>query len=346
MAHVAMLAPIAHRLPPTGYGPWEQVVADLTKGLVTAGHDVTLFGVAGSNTPARLVATTPHPLDEWPGDEPAPDHRVWEELHIATAFEHISPGGFDIVHSHMNIHPLGYAPLVSTPVVTTLHGSAWNRGIHPALERCRDLPFVSVSDSEREFFPGLNYVATVRNGIDTDEFEIGNGSGGYLLFAGRMAPEKRPDLAIEVARRAGTPIRLAGPIERQYDDYFAANVRPALTRADAKYLGDLSRRELIELYGGAAALLMPLEWDEPFGLVVVESLACGTPVIGWRRGALPELIRDGITGAVVDDVAGAVAALAHLDVFDRAKCRADSESRFGIAEMTRGYEAAYARVIG
>lgn len=345
MIRIALLAPIAHRLPPTGYGPWERVVADLARGLVAAGHDVTVFGVADSDTPARLVATTPHPLEEWPAGGPPPDHRVWEELHIAKAVESISAGRFDIVHSHMNVHPLGYAALLRTPIVTTLHGSAWNHSIHPALERYRDLPFVSISDSERAFYPGLDYVATVHNGIDTDVFEVGAGAGGYLLFAGRMAPEKRPDLAIDAARRAGMPIRLAGPIETRYRDYFAAEIRPALTGPDTAYLGNLTRDELIELYGGASALLMPLDWDEPFGLVVVESLACGTPVIGWRRGALPELIRDGITGAVVDDVGGAVAALGRLEEFDRAKCRADAESRFGIAEMTRGYQEAYAGVL-
>lgn len=340
-----MLAPISYRLPPTGYGPWELVVANLTRGLVAAGHDVTLFGTAGSDTPAHLMATTPYPLEEWPPDEPAPDHRIWEEVHIATALEQVAAGGFDIVHSHMNVHPLGYARLLSTPIVTTLHGSAWNRNIHPALDRYQDLPFVSLSDSERSFFPGLNYVATVHNGIDMDDFAVGDGSGGYVLFAGRLAPEKQPEIAIQTALTAGFPIKLAGPIEPRYRDYFDAKVKPALDRPGVEYLGDLGRRELIDLCGGAAALVMPLGWDEPFGLVVIESLACGTPVIGWRRGALPELIRDGITGAIVDDIDEAVVALAHLDTYDRAKCRADAESRFGIAEMTRGYSTAYERVL-
>lgn len=341
-----MLAPITHRLPPAGYGPWERVVADLTGGLVAEGHDVTLFGAAGSETPARVVATTPHPLEDWPESEPAPDHRVWEQVHIAATAEHVAAGGFDIVHSHMNVHALGYARLLSTPMITTLHGSAWNLGVHPALERYKDLPFVSLSDSERAFFPALNYVATVPNGIDTQDFACGDGSGGYVLFVGRLSPEKQPEIAIQVAVEAGIPIRLAGPIEPRYRDYFATEIQPSLSRPGVDYLGDLQRTELVELYGKASALLMPLGWDEPFGLVVIESLASGTPVIGWRRGALPELIRDGITGAIVDDVAEALVALEHLDRFDRLKCREDAESRFSIAEMTRGYIEAYERVLG
>jgi glycosyltransferase involved in cell wall biosynthesis len=305
-----------------------------------------VFGAAGSQTPARLVATTPHPLGAWPRNRPDPDHRVWEEIHIAATMEAVAADGFDILHSHMNVHPLGYARLMKTPVVTTLHGAAWSRGVHPALERYRDLAFVSISEAERAFFPSLDYVATVHNGIDTDDFELGDGSGAYVLFAGRMAPEKLPRVAIETARRADLPIKLAGPIEPRHRDYFAAEIEPAIDPPEVEYLGDIPRSDLKDVYGRAAALLMPLAWDEPFGLVVIESLASGTPVIGWRRGALPELIREGITGAVVDDEGGAVAALARLDEFDRTKCRAEAESRFGIAAMTRGYLDAYRIVLG
>ncbi len=341
-----MLAPITHSIPPSGYGPWERVVADLTGGLIEEGHDVTLFGPAGSETPGHLVPTVPYPLDEWPPSEGTPDHRVWEEIHVAALAEVVSSQDFDIIHSHLTVHPLGYASLLDPPMLTTLHGSAWNRAIHPALERFRDLPFVSLSLAERAFFPGLNYVATVHNGVDCTRFEPGSGKGGFLFFAGRMAPEKQPHLAIEVARRADLPVKLAGPVEERHRDYFETEVATRLDAGIAVYLGDLKRGELVEAYREAAAVIMPLAWDEPFGLVVVESLASGTPVIGWRRGALPELIEDGVTGFVVDDVAGAVAAVANLGGLDRAVCRREAETRFSIPVMTRGYVAAYRRVLG
>lgn len=341
-----MLAPITHSIPPSGYGPWERVVADLVHGLTEEGHDVTLFGPAGSETPGQLIPTVPYALDEWPSSEGIADHRVWEEIHIATFAEVVASHDFDIIHSHLTVHPLGYASLLEPPMLTTLHGSAWNRAIHPALERFRDLPFVSLSDAERVLFPGLNYVATVHNGIDCTRFRPGSGAGGFLLFAGRMAPEKQPHLAIEIGRRADRPVKLAGPIEERHRNYFETEVATRLDTAMAEYLGDLKSDELGVAYRQAAAVIMPLAWEEPFGLVVIESLASGTPVVGWRRGAMPELIEDGVTGFVVDDVAGAVAAVNGLDGLDRAACRREAETRFSIPVMTLNYVAAYQRVLG
>lgn len=340
-----MLAPITHALPPRGYGPWEQVASDLTDGLIDDGHEVALFAPAGSATRARLVPTVPHPLADWPGTDSPPDPRVWEEIHIASMAEMAISGAFDIVHSHLNVHPLGFADLLPVPLLTTLHGAAWNHAVHPALERYRSHPFVSLSEAERRFFPGLNYVATVFNGIDTERFTCGLGAGGFVLYAGRMAPEKQPHVAIETARRADLPIKLAGMIEDRHRDYYEAEVAPHIRNPMVEYLGDLERVTMVELFAGAAAVIVPLAWDEPFGLVVIESLASGTPVIGWRRGALPELIRHGVTGALVDDVAGAVAALGTVDQFDRAACRRDAETRFSIEAMTRGYVSAYRHVI-
>lgn len=342
---IAMLAPVTHRIPPVGYGPWEQVVANLTNGLVAHGHEVTFFGPAGSETGAELVATVPYPLDEWPEVDSPPDHRIWEEMHIATMAELSAKGRFDLVHSHLHVHALGYASLLPVPMVTTLHGAAWNGAIHPALTHYKDLPFVSISDAERDMFPEVRYVGTVYNGIDCDRFPPGEGRGGYLLFAGRMAPEKAPHLAIEVARRTGRQLKMAGMIEDRHSDYFEDQVRPWLGGAMVEYLGPLDRSTLGTVYRDAAALLMPLCWPEPFGLVVAEALASGTPVIGWRRGSIPELIRDGVTGAVVDDVAGATAATARLADFDRGECRRDALARFSIEAMTRGYVKVYQNVL-
>lgn len=340
-----MLAPITHPVPPSGYGPWERVVADLTEGLVAEGADVTLFAAGTSQTSAHLVVTSPYPLAHWPEEDQTPDDRIWEEVHIATMARRVHDGGFDLVHSHLHVHALGYAPLLPVPMVTTLHGVAWNRATHPALTRHKDHPFVSISDAERRFLPDLRYVATVHNGLDSSRFPMGDGEGGFLLFAGRLAPEKAPHLAVEVAHRANMPLRLVGLIEEKHRGYFDAQVRPGLDTGMAEYLGPLDQTELAPLYGEAAALLMPLMWDEPFGLVVAEALTAGTPVIAWRRGALPELVRDRITGALVDTVDDAVAAVARVGSMDRAECRRDALARFSLEAMTQGYLRVYGQLL-
>ena len=340
---VALLAPITHPIPPRGYGPWERIVAHLANGLTAEGHDATLFAPAGAETRAKLITTVPHPLATWPPGETV-DPRIWEEVHIASVAEIVSSGGFDVLHSHLSVHPLGYAHFLPVPIVTTLHGVAWNRAVHPALNRYRHLPYVSLSSAERGLFPGLNYVATVFNAVDCDHFRPGQGEHGFLLFAGRMAPEKQPHLAIEVATRTGIPIRLAGMIEAKHREYFTTKVAPRIGDSGVEYLGDVDDDTMAELYSRARAVIVPLGWDEPFGLVIAESLASGTPVVAWHRGAVPELVRDGITGFVVDDSNGAVAALGRLDELDRAECRRDAEERFSVAAMTRGYLDAYQRV--
>ena len=341
--HVGMIAPISHGLPPDGYGPWERVAFDLAEGLVSLGQRVTVFAPAGARLSGELVATVAHPLDVV--GEGAFDARVLEELHVATAVEHAAAGGFDVLHSHLHVHALGFSRLVGCPLVSTLHGSAWNREHHPMLAAYREMPFVSISDAERALFPTLNYVGTVWNGIDVADFPPGDGSGGYLLFAGRMAPEKAPDEAVEIARRAEHPLVMVGGIEAVHGPFFEARVRPLLRDAGIEYLGPVSREELVELYRHAVATLMPLRWDEPFGLVVVESLACGTPVVASRRGAMPELVRHGETGFLFESRGAAVAAVGRVATIDRSRCRADAEARFSREAMARGYLEVFLRVL-
>ncbi len=331
---IGMLAPISHPYPPPGYGPWERVAHDLTEALVAAGHDVTLFAPAGSRTAARLVATVPAPGGG----------RLAEEEHLAVTMEAAAAGAVDVLHSHLHVHALAFAGLVPCPIVTTLHGAAWNEEHHGLLRRHRGEPFVSLSDAERRFLPELNYVATVPNGIRVGEFPLGDGGGGYLAFVGRMAPEKAPELAVEVARRAGMPLRMAGVVEPKHQNFFDAAVRPGLG-GPVEYVGPLERPELAALLRGAAGLVMPLRWEEPFGLVVVEALASGTPVAAWRRGAMPEIVHDGETGFVVDGVEEAVAAVGKLGDLDRRACRADAARRFSDAAMAAGYAAVYERVL-
>lgn len=341
---VGMLAPISHPFPPSGYGPWEAVAHALTEGLVELGHEVLVFAPAGSVTSGELVATVPMALSQATERGIAHDSRVWEAKHISVAMAEAVRAVVDVVHSHLHVHALGYGRFLPMPLVSTLHGSAWDSNNHPMLEVHRDLPFVSLSDSERLLYPGLNYVATVHNGIRLAEHPYSPTGGDRLAFVGRMAPEKAPHLAVEVALRAGAGLVLAGVVEDQHRQYFDSKVRPRLGDG-IEYAGPLTAPEVASLLGTSRALLMPLEWDEPFGLVVIESLAAGTPVVAWRRGAMPELIDEGVTGFLVDDVSEAVAAVHRIGRLGRNICRTVAEQRFSHQEMARGYADAYAGAI-
>ena len=353
---IAMLAPISWPLPPGGYGPWELVAYNLTEELVRLGHDVTLFAAGGTRSSAKVVTTVPHALSTWPEAERCrttefdpdtghlegpPDARVLEELHIAACMQRGAEGEFDIVHSHLHVHALVFGRLIRCPLVTTLHGSAWVRATHPILRAYRELPFVSLSDAERRMLPELNYVATVYNGIRIEQFPFEAEKDDYLLFAGRLSPEKGPDKAIEVAKRSGRRLLMAGMIEARYQEFFDARVRPHLDGGQIEYLGLLSQQELAPYYQKAAAVLFPINWCEPFGLVAAEAQASGTPLIATRHGALPEIIVEGETGFVVDSLDEAAAAVKDLDGISPAACRANAERRFSVETMARGYETVY-----
>lgn len=337
---IAMLPPITHPFPPPGYGPWERVAFNLTEALVAAGHDVTVFAPAGSLTTAHLHPTVPEPMIQ-----SALDPRLAEEEHLDVAFEHIAAADFDVVHSHLHVHALGYGQFVSTPIVTTLHGVAWNTATHRLLRRYADRPFVSISNAERAFLPELRYVATVPNGIRMHEFDVGDGAAGHLAFVGRIAPEKALDLAIATARRSGRSLHIAGPVEAKYRAYFECEIEPHLDGSNIVYHGELDRARVARLVGDSVGLLMPLRWDEPFGLVVVESLAAGTPVIAWRRGAMPEIVAHERTGFLVDDVAGAVTAIGRLDEISRLECHRSAQQRFSAETMAAGYMRVYEELL-
>ena len=353
---IAMLAPINWPIPPSGYGPWELVAHNLTEELVKLGHDVTLFAAGGSKTSATLIETVPYALSTWPEAERnrrrafdpktgllegPPDARALEQLHIATCMERAAAGQFDVVHSHLHVHALVFGRLIKCPLVSTLHGAAWVRADHPVFLAYKDLPFVSLSNAERQFLPQLNYVATVYNGIRLEGFPFEPDKEDYLLFAGRLAPEKGPAEAVEVARRTGRRLLLAGMIEPQHQDYFDSKVKPYIDGKNIEYVGLLSQAELAPIYRKAAAVLFLISWAEPFGLVAAEAQASGTPLIATRFGALPEIIIEGETGFVVDSIDEAVSAVNRLDTISPAACRRNAESRFTAGHMAAGYAKVY-----
>ena len=358
---VAMLAPVAWPVPPEGYGPWEQVVSNLTEGLVASGHEVTLFAAAGSQTSAHLVETVPHAFSLWPESERnaprrfdpvsgllegPPDFRAIEQQHVATCIEAAREGGFDVVHSHLHVHGLVFSRLVPCPFVSSLHGAAWVKSSHAVFDRYRDQPFVSLSDAERQLKPDLNYVATVYNGVRIDAFPLCAEKEDYLLFAGRLAPEKGAAEAVQIAKRAAMPLRIAGMIEPQHQAYFDERIKPHLDNRNVTYLGLLSQRDLAPQYQRAAAVLFPISWCEPCSMVGIEAQSSGTPVIGTRYGYLPELIKHAETGFLVDSVDEAAEAVKRLAEIDPRACRANVETRFSASVMAAGYERVYRRLVG
>ena len=332
---IGMLAPIAWRVPPRHYGPWERVVSLLTEGLVAAGADVTLYATQDALTSARLSAVVPTPYEETPGM----DVKVWEGLHLAHAFN--AAEQVDIVHNHADFLPLMFASLVDIPTVTTIHGFS-GAAILPAYTAYADrVHFVSISDADRS--PDLPYIATVYHGIDLAEFTFRAQpqQPPYAAFLGRIHPDKGAADAIRVARAAGLPLKIAGIIHDRA--YFEREVEPHLG-ADITFLGSVDPAGRNALLGGAAALLHLIHFDEPFGLSVLEAMACGTPVIAYGRGSMRELIEDGVSGRVVPDEAGAVAALHALDGLDRAAVRAHAAT-FSVERMVDGYLQVYRQLI-
>ena len=332
---MAVLAPIAWRTPPRHYGPWEQFASLLTEGLVAAGHHVTLFATADSITKATLRATA---LRGW-SEDATTDAKVAECLHIASVFERA--GEFDIIHNGFDFLPLTYSDLVATPVVTTIHGFSSDR-IIPVYERYDGAgAYVSISDADRH--PNLHYAATIHHGIDIDEFTIHPNPGEHLLFFGRIPPDKGTADAIEVARRCGRRLDIAGIV--QDEEYFRNEVAPHIDGEHVRYLGPVDASARAEVLGGAYALLHLIDFDEPFGYSVVEAMACGTPVIANSRGSMGELIEQRVTGFLVDDIDSAVAAVAAAGDLDRRRIAERAADRFTVATMIDKYVKVYRDVI-
>jgi glycosyltransferase involved in cell wall biosynthesis len=330
---VAILSPIAWRTPPRQYGAWETVASNVTEGLIARGWEVTLFATGDSVTRSHLHAV----LDRGYEEDSTIDPKVAEYLHISEVFEHAAE--FDLIHSHYDFMPLSYARLIKTPVITTIHGFSSVK-IMPIYQKYRDGYFVSVSNSDRA--TGLNYLATVYNGIDLALYPLQECGGDDLIFLGRIHPDKGVHLAIEVARLSGMRLIIAGIVQDK--DYFREQIKPHLDDQNILYVGAVDVKGKNELFARARALLHLNTIPERFGLVLVEANAAGVPVIAMDLGSCREVIKDGQTGFLVANVAEAVRAVGRISEIDRAACRSRVQQHFSIEKMVEGYERVYSTI--
>ena len=332
---IAVLSPVAWRTPPRHYGPWERVVSLLTEGLVNRGIDVTLFATADSETSGKLHSIVPRPYEE----DKSLDAKVWECLHISELFEKANE--FDLIHNHFDFLPLTYSNLVDTPVLTTIHGFSSEK-ILPVYRKYNGRTYyASISYADRS--PELDYIGNVYHGIDFDNFTFREPEGTYLVFFGRIHPDKGAKEAIEIAAKTDMPLIFAGIIQDQL--YFDTEVKPYLDGSKYKYIGSVGPEARDRLLGEAYALLHPISFNEPFGLSIVECNACGTPVIAFDRGSMRELIADGVNGFIVADVAEAVEAIGKIKAVSRKSCRDFVESRFSRDQMVENYLKIYSQIL-
>jgi len=333
---IAQIAPLAESVPPKLYGGTERVVSWLTEDLVSSGHDVTLFATGDSRTSAKLVPVCPRALRlSRPRPDPAAAYAVLLEAVAERAAD------FDVIHCHMDWMHLPLLRRLRTPFLTTLHGRLDLPDLPLTAQRFPDAPFVSISQSQRAPLPSLNWLATIHHGLPPDLLKLSERPEGYLAFLGRIAPEKGPDVAIRVAHAAKLPLRIAAKVPRAENRYFNETIKPLLDQNNVEFVGEVNDRQKQTFLGNAAALLFPIDWPEPFGLVMIEAMACGTPVIAWSRGSVPEVVEDGVTGFVVKSEAEAVVAIARSRGLDRRRIRERFDHRFTARRMAEEYVASY-----
>ncbi len=337
---IAQVAPLFESVPPALYGGTERVVAYLTDELVAKGHDVTLFASGDSQTSATLVPVCPRALRL---DPTCRDHLAWHVL--MTEFVAAQVDRFDIIHFHIaHIHfPL--ARRLGVPQVTTLHGRLDLPELVPLYSEFADMPVISISDAQRAPLANAHWVATIRHGLPESLLRFHTGPGSYLAFLGRISPEKRVDRAIAIATALGWPLKIAAKVDRADADYFESQIKPLLNNPLIDFIGEIGEAEKSCFLGGARALLFPIDWPEPFGLVMIEALACGTPVVAFRGGSVPEIVDHGVTGFVVETLEEAIEATRRIDSIDRRACRSAFERRFSASRMAQDHVATYTKVI-
>jgi len=335
---IAQVAPLIEAVPPKLYGGTERVVAYLTDALVELGHEVTLFASGDSQTKAKLSSVWPRALRLDPNvhDQFAP---LFMQLEAVARRAH----EFDVIHCHLDYFAFPILRLLDVPSLTTLHGRLDLPELAPLYRHYSDTPVVSISDAQREPLPHANYVGTIHHGLPQQALSQGPG-GGYLAFLGRISPEKAPDAAIRIAARAGMPLKIAAKVDKVDQQYFKSTIEPLLAQTDVEFIGEIGEHQKGEFLGNAAALLFPIAWREPFGLVMIESMACGTPVIAFNNGSVPEVLKSGVTGFIVNSEDEAAKASLEISRLDRDLVRAEFDRRFTAQHMAQNYLKLYARL--
>jgi glycosyltransferase involved in cell wall biosynthesis len=336
---IAQISPLHESVPPKLYGGTERVVHFLTEALVDLGHDVTLFASGDSTTSARLVPGTPSALRLNRCADPIAPHVAMMEQVFARAAE------FDVLHFHTDYFSFSLARRQSIPCVTTMHGRLDTPEFKQIFRTFDEAAVISISDSQRDPLPDANWQGTVYHGLPLDLYQAYPARGRYLAFVGRISPEKRVDRAVEIARRLGMPIRIAAKIDGKDRDYFENEIKHLFDDPLVKFVGEIGEDEKNAFLGGAAALLFPIDWPEPFGLVMIEAMACGTPVVAFRCGSVPEVMRSGVSGYVVETIDEAVAATARAVELPRDRVRRYFDERFAAPRMARDYVAIYEAMI-
>jgi glycosyltransferase involved in cell wall biosynthesis len=337
---IAQVAPLIESVPPKHYGGTERIVSYLTEELVRAGHDVTLFASGDSITRARLIPACRGSLRL---NKHCVDHLAHHLVMIDQVLEQAR--NFDVIHFHTDYLHFPVARYLPVPHVTTLHGRLDIPDLIPVYDRFRDIPVISISNAQRKPLPWANWAGTIYHGLPPDFFRFQPNPGNYLAFLGRISPEKRADRAIEIAKRAGMPLKIAAKVDRVDKRYFKRVIEPLLDASHVEWVGEISDREKDDFLGNAYALLFPIDWPEPFGLVMIEAIACGTPVIAYDGGAVPEVIKDGQTGFIAKNLEDAAEAVHRVSEISRAHCRKIFEKRFTVTRMARDYVRIYRRTI-
>lgn len=337
---IAQVSPLYESVPPRFYGGTERVVSYLTEELVRQGHEVTLFASGDSLTTARLISHCPQALRLNPNciDQFAHHILMLEEVLKRSR-------DFDIIHFHIDYLHFPWSRRSNVPHLTTLHGRLDIPDLVPLYREFHDMPVVSISGAQRRPLPWLNWQATVPHGLPSHLYTLHPDPGQYLAFLGRISPEKGVDLAIEIAKKAGVKLKIAAKVDRVDQKYFEETIEPLMDTPCVDYIGEITDSEKDEFLGNALALVLPLNWPEPFGLVMIEAMACGTPIVAFRCGSAPEIIEHGVTGFLVEDVHSAVDALDRVSQLSRKACRTAFEERFAVARMCRDYLAAYERLL-
>jgi glycosyltransferase involved in cell wall biosynthesis len=336
---IAQLAPLIESVPPKLYGGTERVVAYLSDALVDLGHEVTLFASGDSLTKGKLEPMWPRSLRLDPSVKD-PFVPLFMQLETVARRAH----EFDVIHAHIDYFGYPLLQRLGVPSLTTLHGRLDLPELPALYKFFRDVPVVSISNSQRGPLPQANYVATVLHGIPQDLLAKGAGQGGYLAFLGRISPEKAPDAAIRIAAQAGMPLKIAAKVDRVDEEYFKTTIEPLLGSGDVEFIGEIREDQKSEFLGNAAALLFPIAWREPFGLVMIEAMACGTPVVAFENGSVPEVLENGVTGFIVHDEQQAVEAVGRAVALDRDRIRAEFDRRFTARRMAENYVSVYSRL--